>query len=218
MNLPINTNDGSHTIYSELFNEHYHSTFGALSESMHVFIEAGLNHCSLNHINIFEVGFGTGLNAVLTYAESKKQKLNINYTAIELYPVDIQIIEKLNYQQFLSQQQYKKFILMHSTVWNTEVDIDSNFTLTKIKSDLTNFNMPSSYDIIYFDAFSPNKQPEIWSLDIFKRIYASINQFGILTTYSSKGLVKNNLRNAGFKVTRLVGPKGKHHIIRAEKN
>jgi tRNA U34 5-methylaminomethyl-2-thiouridine-forming methyltransferase MnmC len=182
-----------------------------------VFIEAGLNHCLLNAINIFEVGFGTGLNAILTYIESTKRNLKINYTAIELYPVEIQIIEKLNYHQFLSESHYEKFKLIHNTDWDTEVNIDSNFTLTKIKSDLTNIDIPNNNDIIYFDAFSPDTQPEMWSSDIFNKIYNSLKSGGFLTTYSSKGLVKNNLRNAGFKVTRLPGPKGKHHMLRAEK-
>lgn len=211
------TDDGSQTIHSEQFNENYHSTFGALSESKHVFIEAGLNYSKLKSISIFEVGFGTGLNAILTYIEGKKRNLKINYTAIELYPVNIKQIGDLNYHQFFQKSDYNKFALMHSTEWNKKVDIASHFTLTKIKSDLTNFNMSGNYDIIYFDAFSPGTQPEMWSFEIFKKIYDSTNQNGILTTYSSKGLVKNNLRSAGFKITRLPGPKGKHHIIRAEK-
>jgi tRNA U34 5-methylaminomethyl-2-thiouridine-forming methyltransferase MnmC len=211
------TDDGTPTIYSEQFNQHYHSTFGALNESMHVFIEAGLDYCSLNNINILEVGFGTGLNAILTYIESKKRNLKINYTTIELYPVDIRIIEKLNYHEIFINSQYSKFMLMHNAEWSTKVLIDTNFSLTKIKTDLTTFNIPANYDIIYFDAFSPDTQSEMWTPDIFKKIYNATKPSGILTTYSSKGLVKNNLRSAGFKVTRLPGPKGKHHMVRAEK-
>lgn len=217
MSFLFNTNDGSQTIYSEQFNEHYHSTFGALSESLHVYIEAGLNYSNLKNISIFEVGLGTGLNAILTLIESKKRNIMINYTAIELYPLDIQIIEKLNYHHFLTKQQYNKFRLMHTSDWNKEISIDSTFTLTKIKADLNNYNLPTHYDIIYYDAFSPDTQPEMWTLETFNKIYNSTKRGGFLTTYSSKGLVKNNLRNAGFKVTRLPGPKGKHHIIRAEK-
>lgn len=217
MSSLIKTDDGSQTIYSEQFNEHYHSTFGALSESVHVFIEAGLKHCKLNEISIFEVGFGTGLNAILTYIESIKQNLKIKYTTIELFPVDINLIENINYNQFLTASQYHIFNKMHSAEWNTEVQLDNHFAFTKIKADLTSYIPTEKYDVIYFDAFAPDTQTEMWTFDIFERLFKATNPQGFLTTYSSKGIVKKNMRNAGFKITRLQGPKGKHHILRAEK-
>lgn len=217
MKTKVYTEDGSQTIYSEKFNEHYHSTYGALSESEHVFISAGLNHSQLKHIKIFEVGFGTGLNTILTYKISGTENLTVEYTSIELYPLHLEIIDELDYKSFLTSNEFKKFKLMHSAEWNKTIEIDKNFTLHKIKADLLDFKFLERYDLIYFDAFAPDKQPNMWSAHIFESLYNACNTNAILTTYSSKGLVKRNLRNAGFKVSRLSGPPGKRHILRAEK-
>ena len=217
MTTVIKTKDGSDTLYSPNFKEHYHSTFGAFSESIHVFIQAGLNHCQLKSIKIFEVGLGTGLNTILTYIESIKRNLTVEYTAIELFPVNLEIINQLNYTEFLSEDQKSVYSRLHTCKWNETVKISSNFTFQKIKSDFNNYNFSNKYDLIYFDAFAPEKQPEMWSSENFAKIYVALYENGILTTYSSKGIVKNNLRSAGFKVTRLPGPSGKRHILRAEK-
>lgn len=213
----IKTNDGSNTLFSGKFKEHYHSTYGARNESTHVFIETGLNYCQLKSIKIFEVGFGTGLNTILTYIESIKRNLRVEYTAIELFPIDLEIINQLNYTEFLSADQKTVYSKLHNCKWNENVKISSNFTFRKINSDFNNYIFSNKYDIIYFDAFAPDKQPEMWSAKNFAKIYEALNKQGILTTYSSKGMVKNNLRSAGFKVSRLNGPTGKRHIIRAEK-
>lgn len=213
----IKTNDGSNTLYSNKFKEHYHSTYGARSESTHVFIETGLNYCQLKSIKIFEVGFGTGLNAILTYIESIKRNLIVEYIAIELFPVDLEIINQLNYPEFLSAAQKDVYSKLHTCKWNEIVKISSNFTFRKTNSDFNNYNFTQKYDLIYFDAFAPDKQPEMWSTKNFAKIYEALNKQGILTTYSSKGMVKNNLRSVGFKVSRLPGPIGKRHILRAEK-
>ncbi|HAF28707.1 MAG TPA: SAM-dependent methyltransferase [Bacteroidales bacterium] len=211
------TNDGSNTLYSSRFNEHYHSTFGAIEESNCVYIEAGLNHSRLNSIKVFEVGFGTGLNAILTCAESLKRPLTVEYTAIELYPVELEIINHLNYMDFLTVDQKSVCKKIQTCKWNKKVKISDNFTLQKINSDFIHYEFQEKYDLIYFDAFAPDKQPEMWEPENFIKIYESLNNEGLLTTYSSKGSVKINLRKAGFKVTRLKGPTGKRHILRAEK-
>lgn len=213
----IKTNDGSNTLYSPKFKEHYHSTFGALEESVYIYIQAGLNHCQLKSIKIFELGFGTGLNTILTYIESAKRNLRVEYTAIELFPVDLEIIDRLNYTEFLSDDQKSIYTGLHNCKWDENVKISENFTFLKIKSDFNNYNFAQKYDLVYFDAFAPDKQPEMWSSENFAKVYEALNNKGILTTYSSKGIVKNNLRSTGFKVTRLNGPTGKRHILRAEK-
>lgn len=211
------TEDGSNTLYSSRFNEHYHSTFGALTESMHVYIEAGLNHSKLNSIHIFEVGFGSGLNAILTYIESLKRNLRVTYTAIELYPVELEIINRLNYIDYLTDDQKTIYNKIQTCKWNKKVKISDHFTIHKICSDFNSYVFQEKFDLIYFDAFAPDKQPEMWEPENFIKIYESLNSEGILTTYSSKGSVKINLRKSGFKVTRLKGPTGKRHILRAEK-
>ncbi|MCK5171566.1 MAG: tRNA (5-methylaminomethyl-2-thiouridine)(34)-methyltransferase MnmD [Bacteroidales bacterium] len=217
MAIVIKTDDGSNTLYSHEYKEHYHSTFGALEESVYVYIQAGLNYCQLKSIKIFEVGFGTGLNTILTYIESIKRNLSVEYTAIELFPVSLEIINQLNYTEFLSADQKDVYSKLHTYKWNENIKISGNFTFRKINLDFNNYIFSNKYDIIYFDAFAPDKQPEMWSTENFTKIHEALNSQGILTTYSSKGMVKKNLRSAGFKVSRLSGPIGKRHILRAER-
>lgn len=213
----ISTTDGSDTLYSPQFNEHYHSTFGAISESKHIFIKEGLNFSKLKSLNIFELGFGTGLNVFLSFLESIEKKLTIKYTSIEKYPVELEIIKKLNYHKLLSPENQSIFNLLHYCDWDKEININTNFKFKKILSDFNQYKFTENFDIVFFDAFSPEIQAELWSAENFKRIYSALNNYGILTTYSSKGIVKNNLREAGFIVKRLKGPEGKRHILRAEK-
>lgn len=211
------TSDGSHTLYSTDFQEHYHSINGAINESTHVFINAGIKTCNKTHINIFEVGFGTGLNTLLTYIYALQNNLTINYHAIELYPIDHKILEKLNYSEIINPDFKNTFENIHKSPWNNNSMINSNFYLTKIQADFCKYELRDNVDLVYFDAFSPETQPELWSLENFHKIYSALNPGGFLVTYSSKGLVKQNLRNAGFDVKRLKGPVGKHHMIRATK-
>lgn len=212
----IETDDGSKTIISEQYKEQYHSTFGAVQESNHVFIEAGLKYCKKKDIKIFEVGFGTGLNALLTLKESLLHNLIVDYTAIELFPVDIDILNELNYKEIISIN--TSFCnLINNCDWNSKIKITNDFQLLKIKADLNEYEFNDKYDLIFFDAFAPDKQPEMWSIENFTKLYDALNPKGILTTYSSKGLVKNNLRKAGFTVKRLPGPIGKRHMLRAIK-
>ena len=213
----VSTTDGSDTLYSPQFNEHYHSTFGAISESSHIFIREGLNFCKLKSVNIFELGFGTGLNAFLSFLESKKQNLTVKYTSIEKYPITHDIIKNLNYPKLLSQKHQNVFNQLHECTWDKEIKISENFVFKKILIDFNKYEFTENFDVVFFDAFAPETQPELWSTENFRKIYLALNNFGILTTYSSKGIVKNNLREAGFIVKRLKGPKGKRHILRAEK-
>ncbi|NOQ27520.1 MAG: tRNA (5-methylaminomethyl-2-thiouridine)(34)-methyltransferase MnmD [Bacteroidales bacterium] len=213
----IKTDDGSNTLYSNTFNDQYHSTFGALQESLFIYIQTGLNYCEQNSLKIFEVGFGTGLNAILTFIEGFKKNINIEYHTIELFPINIETINQLNYFEFISNDQKLVYKKLHNCKWNKKIKISENFTFQKIKYDFNNYIFNEKYDLIYFDAFAPDKQPSMWSDKNFAKLYDTLNNKGILTTYSSKGIVKNNLRKAGFKVTRLDGPKGKRHILRAQK-
>jgi len=213
----IHTKDGSSTLYSPTFNEHYHSVFGAINESKHVFIEAGFNFLNLPSIKIFEIGFGTGLNALLTYLESAKKEITVEYTGIELYPVTQDVIQQLNYTQFLSDEAKKTFDQFLEVSWNKKIEISNHFHLTKIKADFNDYLFTEKYNLIFFDAFAPEKQPALWSHQNFTKIYEAMDTHGVLTTYSSKGLVKQNLRNVGFQLERLPGPEGKRHMLRAVK-
>jgi tRNA U34 5-methylaminomethyl-2-thiouridine-forming methyltransferase MnmC len=217
MNKIIKTSDGSHTIYVPELDDHYHSIHGAVQESEHIFIKNGFDTCSANPLNIFEVGFGTGLNALLTAIRSMNGERQVNYTSVEKYPVHEDIIWSLNHADFAGKEGKKIFNLIHYAPWNAATPICKNFTIRKIKSDIT-VNKPSgNFDLIYFDAFGPDKQPEMWTQNIFSSISEITNKGGILTTYSAKGEVKRNLKACGFEVSLLPGPPGKRQITRAVK-
>ena len=213
-NKIILTKDKSPTLFVPELNEHYHSVHGAVQESMHIYIDSGLNYFEKNKISILEIGFGTGLNAVLTFAEAEKRSLKINYETIEKYPVEAEIFQKLDYSSNLELNK-SIFNDLHNCKWNEKVEISSFFTIKKINSDLKTYNFTGNYDLVYFDAFSPEKQPKLWTKEIFTKIYNCLNEGGILVTYSAKGIVKQALRGSGFTVKRLPGPPGKHHILRA---
>ncbi len=217
MNEIITTGDGSHTIFVPELNEHYHSIHGAIQESTFIFINSGFEFCKADPVNIFEVGFGTGLNAFLTAVHCRNGNRSVNYTTIEKYPLDMELINKLNYKILTGDSGNDLFNSIHTAPWNDFTDICKNFNLSKIKGDLITDSIRGNFDLIYFDAFGPDKQPEIWTLKIFDRIAAITNKGGILVTYSAKGEVKRNLRACGFEVTLLPGPPGKREIIRAIK-
>ena len=210
----IKTEDGSNTFLSENFNETYHSIKGAVGESMHVFINSGLNFINKKQINIFEVGFGTGLNAILTYNEALKSNKIVNYVTIEKFPIAQNIIENLDYSILSSNRNI--FYDLHNSEWNKTLKIDNLFSFKKIKADFTLYEFAEKFDLFFFDAFSYDTQPEMWSLDIMSKIFNTLNKNGVFVTYSSKGIIKQNLRNVGFEVKRLQGYK-KRHIIRATK-
>jgi len=211
------TEDGSHTLFVPELNEHYHSTHGAIQEAMHVYLNAGFNFCSQNPIHILEIGFGTGLNCFLTLLEAQKQNRTVFYHSIELYPIKKEHIQSLNYTDQIENSDKDLFLKLHKTEWDREVKITSNFTLSKLQGDLREFNSPTIYDLIYFDAFAPDIQPELWTQDIFNKLYKHLRPDAILTTYSTKGVIKRAMRSAGFEVKRLPGPPGKRQMLRAKK-
>ena len=217
MNELILTSDGSHTIFVPEINEHYHSIHGAVQESLHIFIKNGLEVSLANPISILEVGFGTGLNALLTAINSSVENREVNYTSVEKYPVDANIIKNLNHHQFAGKKGKEIFFMIHSAPWNSMVSICNNFNLRKIETDFTKEPIQGKYDLIYFDAFGPDKQPEMWTKEIFEKISSLTNKNGIFVTYSAKGEVKRSLIACGFKVTLLPGPPGKRQMIRAVK-
>ena len=217
MNHIIKTSDGSHTIYVPELNEHYHSIHGAVQESTFIFINNGFDFCKAEPMSIFEVGFGTGLNALLTAIKSIVGTREVYYTSIEKYPVAENIVNSLNHHHFTGANGKEIFNSIHSSSWNKSVKICKNFTLKKIKGDLT-VKMPSGrYDLIYFDAFGPDKQPEMWTREMFEGIASITNKNGVFVTYSVKGEVKRNLKASGFDVALLPGPPGKRQILRAIK-
>ena len=211
------TADGSHTLYVPELDEHYHSIHGAVQESKFIFINTGFDRCNADPLNIFEVGYGTGLNTLLTSLKSSSGKREVNYTTIEKYPVDETIVRSLNHHLYAGEPGKELSELIHSAPWDRWVSICKNFNLRKIKGDITVYPLSGKYDLIYFDAFGPDKQPEIWTAEVFSSIASVTEKNGALVTYSVKGEVKRNLRACGFEVTLLPGPPGKRQILRAVK-
>lgn len=218
MSLSIqHTNDGSKTLYSKVFKETYHSINGAVTESLHVFIDAGFKSMKKSEITILEIGFGTGLNALLTLLEAQHSGIVVNYESVELYPLESEVYDHLNYEQLLPSSQLM-LKAMHDASWNKEVAITANFRLHKVKEDLLHFSPTTCFDLIYFDAFSPATQPELWTEDIFRKTANHTNEGGVLTTYCAKGAVRRTLQKVGFTTERLPGPPGKREMLRATKH
>ena len=208
------TKDGSHSLFVPELNEHYHSTHGAIEEALHVFIKHGIDSHPKQNINILEVGFGTGLNSLLTL-ENKKE-VTVNYTALEPYPVSEEIYTKLNFCKFRNSEE-NTFLKLHTTDWEKEIEICENFTLFKSKTSVQNFTTEKKFDIIYFDAFSPDKQKEMWTEDVFEKCFHLLNKGGFLVTYCAKGVVKRTMKAIGFEIIELDGPPGKRQMTRANK-
>ncbi|OPZ26043.1 MAG: tRNA 5-methylaminomethyl-2-thiouridine biosynthesis bifunctional protein MnmC [Bacteroidetes bacterium ADurb.BinA174] len=214
------TEDGSHTLFVPELNEHYHSTHGAIQESMHVFIDAGLRHCVKSEIKVLEIGFGTGLNAFLTLLEAERTGRKIDYTTLEFYPLLIIDAEKLNYAELTDSTKKDVFRELHKVEWGKWSQLTLYFSLLKMKFDFSkpsDFDTENKFDVIFFDAFAPEKQPEMWVQEIFDKIYSISSENAILTTYCAKGSVRRMLQTAGFVVERLPGPPGKREILRARK-
>jgi tRNA U34 5-methylaminomethyl-2-thiouridine-forming methyltransferase MnmC len=214
--------DGSNTLISERFNEMYHSKYGSIQESERVFIDIGYNKAieGKKVLAVLEVGFGTGLNTLLTYFE-KKEYTEVFYTALEKFPISISAAEKLNFTNILNKKypyfENAIFLDMHTAKWNEWIDFEK-FHLLKLEADLLAVDLQTNcYDLVYFDAFAPEAQPEMWSIEVFTKIYNSLKIGGILTTYCAKGVVKRNLKSVGFSIEALAGPIGKREITRATK-
>lgn len=214
----ITTKDGSQTLFIPELNEQYHSVNGAVQESMHVFINAGFKELShLKKLKIFEVGFGTGLNALLSYFHNNSQE--IFYHSIEKYPLKKDEYTVLNFPEFISKgkELEEVFNTMHQCEWGKEVKVDSNFSFFKDQTDLNEFSSTRPYDLIYFDAFAPEIQPNLWTVEVFQEMYNLLNPEGILVTYCAKGQVRRNMQDAGFVVERIPGPPGKRQMMRAKR-
>ncbi len=218
----IKTADGSATIYLPEWNEHYHSKHGAVQEALHVFIRTGLFYYQeKNHpedISILEIGFGTGLNALLTFFEAERIPVKIAYTGIEAYPVSNEELQALDYAAAITEDNasevYKK---IHKADWEKSSVISPFFDLKKEKKFFSEIAATSTYDLIYFDAFGPRVQPDLWSEEVFENMYSALKPGGVLVTYSAKGSVRRAMQAAGFEVERLPGPPGKREMLRATK-
>ena len=213
----IITADGSHTLYVPEMDEHYHSRFGALTESKHIFINAGLASLSQGEISVLEVGFGTGLNALLTALHAGREKIRLSYTSLEKYPLDPSLVSGLNYGTLAGEGGDELFRVIHLAPWNAPMAITEWFTLEKQQTDLTVEGPSGIYDLIYFDAFGPDKQPEMWSEEVMHRIASATHPGSVFVTYSAKGNLKRMLRSMGFEVEHLPGPPGKRVFTRAVK-
>lgn len=214
----ITTADGSTTIHLEKWNEQYHSKHGAIQEALHVFIENGLKLVKDTNISILEIGFGTGLNAFITFLKADELRLKVDYHGVEAYPVDKAELNELNYLTELNASTHQEeFELMHSSAWSKKLDISSNFTLTKVRSDFKDLKYREQFNLVYFDAFGPRVQPELWTKEMFEKMFLVLLPNGILTTYSAKGSVRRAMQEVGFTVKRMPGPPGKREMLVAQK-
>lgn len=212
--------DGSHTLFVPSLNEHYHSTRGAIRESRHVFIEAGLQPCDKQEIELLEIGFGTGLNAFLTLLEAEELGKKVTYTAIERYPLGLDDAKKMNYAEQLAPTREELFLQLHASAWGNRIEITPAFHLKKLEMDvhqLSEYHPEALFNVIYYDAFAPGKQPGMWTREIFERLYALSDEGALLSTYCAKGDVRRMLQAVGYRVERLPGPPGKREMLRALK-
>tara|TARA_R110002111_G_scaffold36432_2_gene70790 strand:- start:1067 stop:1732 length:666 start_codon:yes stop_codon:yes gene_type:complete len=214
----ITTADGSKTIQIEDWNEQYHSIHGAIQEAYHVFIKNGLSLFKDRQLSILEIGFGTGLNALITLLESKKRSLDITYKGIEAYPVVLEELEQLDYISALNAGNLEQdFLSMHQTSWAQSHPISANFSLIKQQIDFREISDIDLFDLIYFDAFGARVQPELWTEEVFAIMFKALKKDGVLVTYSAKGSVRRAMQAVGFVVERLPGPPGKREMLRALK-
>ena len=203
------TEDGTPTLRHPVFGDTYHSTRGATGESMHVYIRQGFAASGLPHVRLLEVGFDSGLNAWLTARAAFFMNRTVAYTALEPYPVDPRTAAQLSYGAD------RLFMALHEAPWNVPARITERFRIRKVETSLQDYEFDTTFDLVYFDAFAPDTQPELWTADVFRRIFDILSEGGLLVTYSAKGTVKRNLREAGFDVKRLPGALGKRHMVRA---
>lgn len=215
----ITTKDGSHSLLHPQLNETYHSVHGAVQESQHVFIEHGLKHwfsLTREHAAVLEIGFGTGLNALLALKFAKALGKKIDYTTVEAFPLDEEIWEQLNYAESLGMQ--TEFDCLHAQPWELFTSVTSNFSLLKLHTTIELLVLKSrEYDVVFYDAFAPSKQPEMWSMEIISKVVDAISMDGVFVTYCAKGQLKRDLRVLGLEVETLPGPPGKKEMVRAVK-
>lgn len=216
------TEDGSHTVNIPCLNVTYHSMHGAVQESRHVFLKTGLQYFIAQNkkaetINVFEIGFGTGLNALLSLQAAIQLNQKIIYQTIEAEPLLMNEVDKLNYTSFINKNLQESFLALHKYEWNEVIIVHNLFSFQKIKSGLEQFEANQKFHVIYFDAFDPNVQPDMWTETVFRKMFGMLYENGILVTYCSKGNVRRAMQTAGFTVQKLKGPPGKREIVRAVK-
>jgi tRNA U34 5-methylaminomethyl-2-thiouridine-forming methyltransferase MnmC len=213
------TYDGSTTIFLPDMKEGYHSKFGAIQESEHVFIKNGLQLFSNQIVAILEMGFGTGLNALTTFLAYKKSNLTIDYVGVEAYPIEKEEVLKMNYCEKLNSQFSEEFYTkIHESNWNEKVIVSEGFSLTKLKQLFEETTFVNKFDLVYYDAFGFDAQPHLWEEDLFQKMYVSLKKNGVLVTYACRTTVKNAMINVGFSVEKLPGAPGKREMLRATKN
>jgi tRNA U34 5-methylaminomethyl-2-thiouridine-forming methyltransferase MnmC len=214
------TKDGSHSLYIPEMDEQYHSMHGSIAEALLVYIANGLleKAKSQSSIKVFEMGFGTGLNAMLSWMHSRKKALKVDYLCLEKYPLEEEEWQSLNFAAESGFDQ-GRFEALHQANWEEWIEMGQFFKLKKIKEDLRTVELPSDVDLIYFDAFAPEKQPHLWEKEVFEKMYACLKPGGILTTYCVKGEIRRRLKEIGFEIEKLAGPVGgKREVLRARKN
>ena len=212
------TADGSHTLYLPAMDEHYHSINGAIGESEHIFVNAGLRSLTRREIRILEIGFGTGLNAFLTLREVMVNlDWRVVYFAVELYPLPFELATRLNYAGLAWPEGESLFLDLHRAEWGKPTQITDRFVLHKIEGDANHVSLPDGIDLVYMDAFAPEKQPEMWNAALYRRLADAMVPGATLVTYCSKGDVRRGLRDVGLFMERLPGPPGKRHILRGKR-
>jgi tRNA U34 5-methylaminomethyl-2-thiouridine-forming methyltransferase MnmC len=214
----METGDGSKTLHLPEWNEQYHSRHGAIQEAYHVFIEQGLRRYKNQELYLLEIGFGTGLNALITLMESEKDQLMVHYKGVEAYPVSLEEVHALDYLSVLGAEKYSgAFDLMHRSQWNQTIHIAPHFTLYKDLTDFKEIRDKQLFNLIYFDAFGARVQPELWTVPMFQTMFDALLPNGVLVTYAAKGSVRRAMLEVGFLVERLPGPPGKREMLRATK-
>jgi tRNA U34 5-methylaminomethyl-2-thiouridine-forming methyltransferase MnmC len=214
----IKTEDGSTTIHLPDWNESYHSKHGAIQEAYHVFIKNGLSLFNGKSVAVLEIGFGTGLNAFITYLEAKKTNQDVDYVGVEAYPVQVEEALQMNYiSELNASDESEIFNLLHQSSWEEKQLISDNFSLIKRKQLFQDITDENAFDLIYFDAFGFRVQPELWSLEIFQKMYNSLKKNGVIVTYACRGSIKRAMIECGFNVEKLPGAPGKREMLRATK-
>lgn len=218
----INTSDGSHTIRHTELNETYHSTHGAIQESKHVYIQQGLYYFIGHHqpksIRILEIGFGTGLNALLTMIDNRARKIKKVYHTVEAFPLSDDILSQLNYPDQLGKEALLSFSKLHKAAWDEEVEAGDNFIIRKIHADIRSYELDlGTYDLVYFDAFAPKIQPELWEKPVLANVIRVMSNESILVTYCASGQFKRDLKNLNMNIEEVPGPPGKRMMTRAHR-
>lgn len=209
------TADGSSTLYVVEMDEHYHSVKGALTESAHVYVHYGLEYCAKSDVRLLEMGLGTGLNAWLSKRYADKHHTKVRYVALEKYPLKEDCLSHYISTFEIAEPELR---LIHECCWNEWVDLSPYFSILKLNVDLLSYDIQGMFDVVYYDAFAPEKQPELWTKEVFLKISKAMCVGGVLTTYCAKGTVRRTLQSIGLAVERLQGPPGgKREVIRATK-